>query len=124
MSEIDPGDGFRLIDKEKDTPKLGDQYHNGKAWFDRPSPLTPFSSFDTYRRKLPALPNVLDIQSEGGSISLETIPRGPVWLIQRWEDSRDEVRLDTTEQIRQVIAWLQQVADWREEQNANEKGSN
>jgi|688.fasta_scaffold02433_8 hypothetical protein len=124
MSEIQAGDGFRLIDNEKDTPKLGDQFHNGQAWFDRPSPLTPFSSFDTYRRRIPAKPEAMEIETEVGLMRLDADSFGHVFIGQRREYLNQRIRLDKSEQIRQVIAWLQQVADWREEQEATEKGSN
>ncbi len=124
MSEIQAGDGFRLIDNEKDTPKLGDQFHNGQAWFDRPSPLTPFSSFDTYRRRIPAKPAAIEIETESGPVTLEAIPPGTGWISQHWKHATEDVRLDKPKQIRQVIEWLQQLAEWGEEQEATEKGSN
>jgi hypothetical protein len=116
--QIEPGDGWRLLGPDEPVFPLDELYFaEGGSWHQM-SPqnfLCKAKLWTAVRRKIPALPDVLKIQSEGGSISLETIPRGPAYIIQRWEDSRDEVRLDTTEQIRQVIAWLQQVVDWREQ---------
>jgi hypothetical protein len=51
---IEPGEGWRLINNEKDEPQEGDEYwsmHNGR-WADRPYDLR-FSKEHTYRRKLP-----------------------------------------------------------------------
>jgi len=117
MSDIQAGDGWRLLGPDE-VVREGDEFINFGEWQPVFKLMIGEETTGQVRRRIPAKPNVLDIQSEGGSISLETIPRGPVWLIQRWEDSRDEVRLDTTEQIRQVIAWLQQVAEWREAQES------
>jgi hypothetical protein len=106
MSEIDPGDGFRLIDKEKDTPKLGDQFHNGKAWFDRPSPFTPFTSIDTYRRRIPAKPENFMGQN------IWTWREGNRWF---WETLPGR-RVSDSAEARQFAAWLQHYSDWLEEQ--------
>ena len=120
MSEqISPGDGWRLLGPDEFIQSGDEVWSFEKESWSHPQTLLGLAAYLFHvRRRIPAKPNVLEIQSEGGSISLEASPLGPAWLIQRWEDSREEVRLDTTEQIRQVIAWLQQVAEWREAQES------
>lgn len=51
---INPGDGWRLIDKSKDTPKSGDQvwYEDGKYWDNRAFPSQPYKETYTYRRRI------------------------------------------------------------------------
>lgn len=121
MSEqIDCGDGWRLLRPDELVSGFGDEYKRADGtWIKVPSYPNgeKASKFTAVRRRLPSKPDVLKIESECGSISLEASPLGPARIIQRWEDEVDEVRLDTTEQVRGVIAWLQQVADWREAQN-------
>lgn len=117
MSEIDPGDGFRLIDKEKDTPKLGDQFHNGKAWFDRPSPLTPFSSFDTYRRRIPAKPEAMDIWNAFKVQCGYAADHFAIWQVGP-PDSAGDVVVGNADEARQLADWLTRFADWREAQES------
>ena len=50
---IDPGGGWRLIDRKKDNPQEGDQYwQGGNMWADRCQPLEPFMVTDVYRRRI------------------------------------------------------------------------
>jgi len=54
-----------------------------------------------------------------GKISVKVLDSGGVLILQEWQggDRVDYVATDTTDSIRQLIAWLQQVADWREAQD-------
>jgi hypothetical protein len=118
MSEqIEPGDGWRLIDKAKDAPREGDQaykYYGG--WEDRINWSRPFQQTVTYRRRIPAKPDVLKIQSEGGLKGW--MRKDNTLVLEQKDDSGgfECVLIWETKSIRQVIAWLQQVADWREAQ--------
>jgi len=53
LSTTNPGAGYRLIDKNVDTPKDGDEFltHDG-GWEPRPNMVRPFVKTDTYRRKI------------------------------------------------------------------------
>jgi len=60
---VNPGNGYRLIDKQKDKPEPGDEYYNyvNGTWNTRclgTRDVSPFTKGDTYRRKVaePALP--------------------------------------------------------------------
>lgn len=52
MNQIDPGEGWRLIDKEKDVKKPGDEYLDScKGW--RPAGCNiGFLKGHTYRRRI------------------------------------------------------------------------
>lgn len=57
--QIDPGTGYRLIDKAVDKPKEGDQFvvtlsDGTKEWRDRWNEYDTFTRYDTYRRKIDA----------------------------------------------------------------------
>jgi len=57
MSEIEPGEGYRLIDNQKDTPIKGDQAFCGPGrWRDRNSWFRPFGKSVVYRRRILAKP--------------------------------------------------------------------
>jgi hypothetical protein len=59
MSEIEAGEGYRLIDKHTDKPREGDQYLYWNKWRDRPKPLDPWDFTHTYRRRIPAKPEAM-----------------------------------------------------------------
>ena len=111
MSEIQAGDGWRLLDKEKDTPKEGDEFWS--KMFHEWGPLTQgevFLAGYTYRRRIPAKPESMEI--DGYEVSLDNgFPRIASLLgtQKMYFSSRPKA-------IRQLIAWLQQVAEWREAQ--------
>jgi len=52
MSEIEPGEGYRLIDNQKDRPIKGDQAWCGPGWWrDRFAWDRPFNKSVVYRRR-------------------------------------------------------------------------
>jgi hypothetical protein len=113
MSKIQAGDGWRLIDTEKDTPREGDEFYYWGKWQIRPYPLKPFSNTETYRRRIPAKPEAMEI---GENDQLHLIPdnfgdveihQGPDWIL-----------LSETPVIRKLGEWLISVADWREAQDS------
>jgi hypothetical protein len=108
MSEqIEAGEGWRLIDKEKCIPEEGDE-----VWCSCTDKWMPifkgdyFCDGDTYRRRMPAKPEWFS----GKSIS--TYESGPFWLMETYEE---KTLLDPNES-REFAAWLVRYAEWREAQ--------
>jgi hypothetical protein len=118
MSEIEPGDGWRLIDTKKDTPMKGDQACCDLGrWIDRNAWDRPFSKSIVYRRRIPAKPEAMEIEAKRGTLTFN-FQFDAVWISQSRDGRAEGLRLDDSKQVRKVIAWLQQVADWREAQDA------
>lgn len=110
MSEIQAGDGWRLIDKHTDKPREGDQYLYWNKWRYRPNPLAPWDFTHTYRRRIPAKPEAMEI--DGHLVSLE-------WGFVRIGSLFSHYYFSSrTEAIRKLGEWLISVADWREAQDA------
>lgn len=109
MNDIEPGEGWRLIDKHQDTPKEGDQFLYWNRWKDRPNPLMPWNFTHTYRRRIPAKPE----------------PNGVLFYEWRVENEKAVIRIDmekaefNSKQARELANWLTQYADWQESQNDN-----
>jgi hypothetical protein len=113
MSEqIEPGDGWRLIDKAKDTPREGDQcFIKAGEWADRVKWYEPFHPTLPYRRRIPAKPE----------------PFGVIFYQWQVINGKAVIRIDmeraefNSKQARQLIEWLTKYVDWSEEQDRNEK---
>jgi hypothetical protein len=110
MSEqIEAGEGWRLIDKEKCIPEEGDE-----VWCSCTDKWMPifkgdyFCDGDTYRRRIPAKPE----------------PYGVVFYEWRVIDGKAVIRIDMERaefnamQARQLADWLNRYADWREAQES------
>ena len=69
--------------------------------------------------KIPPKPEPLEIKTERGLVTLQ-VYEPPVFVLisQMLGKYPEDVRLDTTEQIRQLGDWLISVADWRKAQDA------
>jgi hypothetical protein len=107
MSEqIEAGDGWRLIDKEKDTKKPGDEYWSFFGQWIKASNDGMYHPEHVYRRRIPAKPEWFS----GKSIS--TYENGPLWLM---ETGEEKTLLDPNE-AREFAAWLARYAEWREAQ--------
>jgi hypothetical protein len=119
MSEqIEAGEGWRLLGPDEVVKDGDEPWHRfEKRWMYGPMEV-PYAAkaYPAVRRRIPAKPEAMEIWTESGPVILNIGPLS-VWVSQRWEDATHRVRLDETTQLRQVIAWLQQVADWREFQN-------
>jgi hypothetical protein len=118
MSEIQAGDGWRLIDKAKDTPQRGDQFHDRQVgWQFRPNWPLPFDPKLTYRRRIPAKPEAMEInnafQVEVGSSAqlFQILQSGP-------PDEAGDVVIGNATEARQLADWLTRYADWREAQDS------
>ena len=120
MSEIQPGDGWRLLGPEEVVFPLDELYFaEGGSWHQM-SPqnfLCKAKLWTAVRRRIPVKPEAMEIEAENGPIELEVVS-GQAWVTQCWNNSVQRVGLTEITQIRQVIAWLQQVAEWREAQDS------
>lgn len=81
----DPGEGYRLIDKTKDTPEPGDEYWTrGGGWIPRADPEDPFTSMDVYRRKVkPVSPP----EPSYSYVTQDRVPARPGIDQRRWVNS-------------------------------------
>jgi hypothetical protein len=109
MSEqIEAGDGWRLIDKQKDTKRLGDEYWSCFDKWVTASNDGILHPEHVYRRRIPAKPK----------------PYGVVFYEWRVIDGKAVIRIDmewaefNAEQARQLADWLTRYADWREAQES------
>jgi hypothetical protein len=120
MSDIQAGDGWRLLNDDELTRKGDEQLDcEFNTWSDlRLVYGLPASTYTAVRRRIPAKPEAMEIEAENGTLELDVGGR-VVWITQVWNNSLEKIRLTETTQIRQLIAWLQQVADWREAQELN-----
>jgi hypothetical protein len=112
MSEqIEPGEGWRLIDKEKDTPMKGDQVCCGPGrWRDWQTWFKPFNKSVVYRRRIPAKPKAIWIDGHRVSFTEGSVHIG--------NKAYDYCFSSHTEDIRKLGEWCISVADWREAQDA------
>jgi hypothetical protein len=112
LDKIEPGEGWRLIDKAKDTPQRGDQFRDQQGrWQFRPNWPLPFDPKLTYRRRIPAKPEPVCI--DGHTIELiDGFPR--LSNLSR----RKYLFSSRVAAIRKFAEWLQQVAEWREAQDS------
>jgi hypothetical protein len=116
MGEIQAGDGWRLLGPDE-VVREGDEFINFGEWQPVFKLMIGEETTGQVRRRIPAKPEAMEIETKTGLVTLQ------VWqpyacISQMLGKYPEDVRLDTTEQIRQVIAWLQQVAEWREAQEA------
>jgi uncharacterized protein (DUF2237 family) len=111
MSEqIEPGDGWRLIDKQKDTKRPGDEYWSCFGEWATASNDGMFHSEHVYRRRIQAKPEETEI--DGHRVSLE-------WGFVRIGSLFSHYYFSSrTEAIRQLGEWCIAVADWREAHDA------
>ena len=122
MSEqINPSDGWRLLGPDEVVKDGDEPWHRfERRWMQIPMDV-PYTAkaYPAVRRRIPTKPEAMEIEAERGRLRLEIGTTGNAWIGQDLGPYAKEVKLDTTEQIRQVITWLQQVANWREAQNDN-----
>ena len=120
MSEqILPGEGYRLIDKAKDTKRPGDEYWSCFGKWALASNDGMFHTEHVYRRRIPAKPEAMEIDDPCGKMSVNVRDDGSALVEQEWPgDHSDFVAIDTVDSIRKLSQWFAQVAEWREAQNA------
>ena len=112
MSEIQAGDGWRLIDKAKDTPQKGDQVHLGSnKWVERTTWNEPFYPTRKYRRRIPAKP---EPECIGGT----SYYCDSNWAAIRETQDTYGVLVTKAASARKLADWLTRYADWREAQES------
>jgi len=122
LEKIFPGDGWRLLGPDEITLKA-DEYFGpvSQIWSTQDKEAGKLAGcFIAVRRRIPAKPESMEIDDCKGKISVQVLDSGSVLILQEWQggDRTDYVATDTTDSIRQLIAWLQQVAEWREAQES------
>ena len=126
MSEqIEPGEGWRLLGPDEVVNGLVDEHQSLKGEWVKFTSWPKLrvgekaSQYIAVRRRIPAKPEALEIKTERGLVTLQ-VYEPPVFVLisQMLGQYPEDVRLDTTEQIRQLGEWLISVADWREAQDA------
>jgi hypothetical protein len=108
MSEIQAGEGYRLIDKAKDNKKPGDEYWSCFGEWALASNDGMFHSEHVYRRRIPAKPEAMEM--DGHRVSLDNgFMRIGSLFSHYYFTARPAA-------IRQLADWLTRYADWREAQ--------
>ena len=110
--QIEPGDGYRLIDKQKDTKQQGDEYWSDSfnewvvAWNDG-----VFHSEHVYRRRIPAKPEPIKIRHT-------LIKCNSFNDVMRATNQDVSLLVGNADEARQLADWLTRYADWREAQDS------
>jgi hypothetical protein len=122
MSEIQAGDGWRLLGPDERVKALADERYGltDGEWH----PVSPMhylwkaSDFHAVRRRIPAKPEAMEID-EFGLTQATICTSGGVSLRQQDISGFSEyVFLESPEQIRKLGEWCISVADWREAQDS------
>ncbi len=119
MSEIEAGDGWRLLGPDESVDGFGDEHKTSEGvWVKVPSYFTlrKAKDFIAVRRRIPAKPEALDIWnafevSVGSGVAAN-------FVIRQMGASQDEwdVVIGDAAEARQLADWLTRFADWREAQ--------
>jgi uncharacterized protein (DUF2237 family) len=106
MSEQrNPGEGWRLIDKQKDKKKPGDEYWSCFGKWALASNDGMFHSEHVYRRRIQAKPEALEIDGHRVSLDMRIGSLFSHYFLP-----------SSAEAIRKLGEWCIAVADWREAQ--------
>jgi hypothetical protein len=118
MIEIQLGEGYRLIDKAKDTKRPGDEYWSCFGDWALASNDGMFHPEHVYRRRIPAKPDALDIWNAFGVSAGSGFAAN--FVIRQMGASQDEwdVVIGNAVEARQLADWLTRYADWREAQES------
>jgi hypothetical protein len=120
MSEIEPGDGWRLLGPDERVRALADERYGltDGEWH----PVSPMhylwkaSDFHAVRRRIPAKPEPLELKDSNGELDASAGPKDCSLM----QDGRGElpevIVLSGTQEIRQLADWLTRYAEWREAQ--------
>ena len=113
MSEIEPGDGWRLLGPDE-VIKDGDEVYIRGDWFGTLDAGLVVAEY-IYRRRIPAKPEAMDTNNafrvEVGSSGqlFQILQPGP-------PDDVGDVVIGNAIEARQLADWLTRYADWREAQ--------
>jgi len=117
MSEqIEAGERWRLLGPDEVIRK-GDEFYTGSGWIETED-MGFVVAEDTYRRRIPAKPEAMDIWnafevSVGSGVAAN-------FVIRQMGASQDEwdVVIGNAVEAGQLADWLTRYADWREAQDA------
>ena len=114
MTEMQAGDGWRLLAAGEEL-QHGDELLTSEGWMAIPSMFIGerVNDLSTFRRRIPAKPEKLLLHGDVDDLSAIVDNFGGVSIRQ----CEDWITIEG-ESIRQFSQWLQQVADWREAQDA------
>ena len=117
MSEqIEAGEGWRLLGPDEVIRK-GDEVYTGSGWFVTLDAGLVVAEY-TYRRRIPAKPEAMDIWNAFEvSVRLGIAENFVIRQMGASQDEWDVVIGDAVE-ARQLADWLTRYADWREAQDA------
>ena len=120
MSEIEPGEGWRLLGPDEVVRDGDEPWHRfEKRWMYGPMEV-PYTAkaYPAVRRRIPAKPEALDIWnafevSVGSGVAAN-------FVIRQMGASQDEwdVVIGNAVEARQLADWLTRYAEWREAQDA------
>jgi hypothetical protein len=108
MSEIEPGEGWRLLGPDEVIRK-GDEVYTGSGWFVTVDMGLVVAEY-TYRRRIPAKPKAIWIDGHRVSFTEGSVHIG--------NKAYDYCFSSHTEDIRKLGEWCISMADWREAQEA------
>jgi hypothetical protein len=120
MSEIQAGDGWRLLGPDEYVRALDDEFfeYDSKSW-KQVSPqfnLNAAWNFNAVRRRIPAKPEAISMMDYSGIIAVTAMPE-TVTIEQVFPgEESDFVVIETVQNVRQLADWLTRFADWREAQ--------
>ena len=121
MSEIQAGEGWRLLGPDESVDGFGDEHKTSEGvWVKVPSYFTLWKAKDfiAVRRRIPAKPEALELKDSNGELDASAGPKDCSLM----QDGRGElpevIVLSGTQEIRQLAGWLTRYADWREAQDA------
>ena len=116
MSEIEPGEGWRLIDKAKDKKKPGDEYWSCFGEWALASNDGMFHSEHVYRRRIPAKPESMVVDDSNGQLATSAALLDCCLVQIGGGRGGETIVLSGIQEVRQLADWLTRYADWREAQ--------
>jgi hypothetical protein len=123
MSEIQTGEGYRLIDKAKDTKRPGDEYWSCFGDWALASNDGMFHPEHVYRRRIPAKPEAMEIWNAFKVQCGYAPDHFAIWQVGP-PDSAGDVVIGNAAEARQLADWLTRFAEWREAQGDNNERTN
>jgi len=120
MSEIEPGEGWRLLGPDEVVRDGDEPWHRfEKRWMYGPMEV-PYTAkaYPAVRRRIPAKPEALDIWN-AFEVSV-VLGVAANFVIRQMGASQDEwdVVIGNAVEARQLADWLTRYAEWREAQDA------
>jgi len=116
MSEIQAGDGWRLLGPDEVIRK-GDEHYTGNNWIETED-MGFVVAEDTYRRRIPAKPEAMVVDDRNGQLAASAALSDCCLVQIGGGRGRETIVLSGTQEARQLADWLTRYADWREAQDS------